>query len=129
MSVYSSEPNGSPANLTVDPMNDAVRPGLPAAISAEVLRLLPSEFVKRNRVLPLEVHQGSLRVATAELGNQTVIEDIRLLTGLEVEETLAPAGEILERIAETYQVTVEQMLETLKELGSAAESRNLHDIE
>jgi type II secretory ATPase GspE/PulE/Tfp pilus assembly ATPase PilB-like protein len=99
------------------------------AIAPEVLRLLPAEFVKRNRVLPLEVREGTVRIATAVLGKQEIIEDIRLLTGLEVEERLAPASEILERIAEAYQVTVEQMLETLKESGSAIESRNLHDIE
>lgn len=98
-------------------------------ISPEVIRLLPAEFVKRHRVLPLQVQDGVLRLATAERGRAEVIEDIRLLTGLEVDEALAPAGEILERIAETYQVTVEQMLETLKESASATESRNLHDIE
>jgi type IV pilus assembly protein PilB len=99
-------------------------------ISAEGIRALPSEFVKRNRVLPLEIHNSTIAIATADLGNQRVIDDIRLLTGLEVQEFEAPATEILEKIAECYQVTVEQMIDNLNpEHAPTAESRNLHDIE
>lgn len=99
-------------------------------IAPEAIRLLPSEFVKRNRVLPLELRNGSIRIATADPGNARIIDDIRLLTGLEVEEVSAPSGELIEKIAECYQVTVEQMVENLAAGdGAAAESRNLHDIE
>lgn len=98
--------------------------------SAEAIRSLPAEFVKRHRVLPTAIRDGHIQVATSDPGNSRVIDDIRLLTGLEVEELAAPASEILEKIAECYQVTVEQMLESLNpENASAAESRNLHDIE
>ena len=96
----------------------------------EAIRLLPAHFVKRNRVLPLGIQNGTLRVATAEPGNQRVIDDIRLLSGFEVEEIAAEAAEILEQIAECYQVTVEQMVENLQPGQAAtAEGRNLHDIE
>jgi type II secretion system protein E len=99
-------------------------------ISPQSIRALPSEFVKRNRVLPLEIHNSTIDIATADLGNQRVIDDIRLLTGLEVQEFEAPATEILEKIAECYQVTVEQMIDNLNpEHAPSAESRNLHDIE
>ncbi len=96
----------------------------------EAIRLLPTHFVKRNRVLPLTIENGTLCIATADLGNQRVIDDIRLLSGLEVEEIAAEAPEILEKIAEYYQMTVEQMVENLNPTqGASAESRNLHDIE
>jgi type II secretory ATPase GspE/PulE/Tfp pilus assembly ATPase PilB-like protein len=99
-------------------------------ISAEAIRTLPADFVKRNRVLPFEIRNGTIHVATAEPGNQRVIDDIRLLSGLEVQESVAPASEILEKIAECYQVTVEQMIENLSpEKAATAEGRNLHDIE
>src|SRR6185369_13458202 len=63
-------------------------------------------------------------------GNQKLIEDIRLLSGLEVQETEAPGPEVLEKIAECYQITVEQMIEGLNpERGAAVESKDLHDIE
>jgi type II secretory ATPase GspE/PulE/Tfp pilus assembly ATPase PilB-like protein len=99
-------------------------------IAPEALRLLPSEFVKRHRVLPFKISAGSLHIATEQPGNHKVIEDIRLLTGLEVEEFEATGAEVLSRIAECYQVTVEQMIENLSPARSAgAESKNLHDIE
>jgi type II secretory ATPase GspE/PulE/Tfp pilus assembly ATPase PilB-like protein len=115
--VRVEEPSGpaSPARLEVSP---------------EVVRLLPADFVKRHRILPLEIRQGTLLVATAEPGNPQVIDDLRLLTGLEIEEQVAPLNEILERIASSYQVTVEQMIENLHpEKITDAETRNLHDIE
>src|SRR5436190_432451 len=99
-------------------------------VSPEAVRALPSDFAKRHRVLPFEIRNGIIHIATSDPGNQRVIEDIRLLSGLEVQETEAPAAEILEKIAECYQVTVEQMIENLDpERGANVESKNLHDIE
>ncbi len=99
-------------------------------VPPEILRLLPADFVKRHRILPFELNRGTLAVATTVPGNQRVIDDIRLLTGLEVSEVEAPADEILEKIAECYQVTVEQMVENLDSTkGASAEGKNLHDIE
>jgi len=47
-----------------------------------------------------------------------------------VQETEAPAAEILEKIAECYQVTVEKMIEELNpEQGANGEGKDLHDIE
>jgi type II secretory ATPase GspE/PulE/Tfp pilus assembly ATPase PilB-like protein len=108
----------------------AERALLSLSIGPEVLRVLPADFVKRNRVLPVALRNGTIHIATAELGNQRLIDDIRLLSGLEVEETEAPESDILEKIAECYQVTVEQMVENLaSKEGSTIEGRNLHDIE
>src|SRR5436190_21192018 len=80
-------------------------------IAPEAIRALPADFVKRQRVLPLKIEDGKIYVATADPRNLRVIEDIRLLSGLEVEETEAPAEDILQKIAECYQITVEQIVE------------------
>jgi type II secretory ATPase GspE/PulE/Tfp pilus assembly ATPase PilB-like protein len=99
-------------------------------VSPEALRALPADFVKRHRVLPLRVQDGAIHVATAEPGNQRVMDDIRLLSGLEVQEHETPSAEVLEKIAECYEVTVEQMIENLNpDRIAAAEGKNLHDIE
>ncbi len=91
---------------------------------------MPAEFVKRHRLLPLEIRQGILRVACVSPGDPSVIDDIRLLSGLEVEELAAPADEINAKISECYQVTVEKMIEKLDPAKAAnGEARNLHDIE
>jgi type II secretory ATPase GspE/PulE/Tfp pilus assembly ATPase PilB-like protein len=98
--------------------------------SPEAIRALPLDFVKRYRVLPFGIHNGIIHVATSDPGNQRVIDDIRLLSGLEVEEFVAPGPEIVEKIAECYRVTVEQIIENLNpDQASTMESKNLHDIE
>jgi len=101
---------------------------LPAA--GDAMRVLPAEFVKRHRILPLKIQNGTLHIATAAPGNERVMDDIRLLTGLEVEETEAPAEEIAEKIAACYQVTVEKMIEDLSPARLPnGDGKNLHDIE
>src|SRR5262249_42752614 len=45
------------------------------------------------------------------------------------EEVEAPEEELVEKIAELYQVTVEQVVEKLADKGTTVEGRNLHDIE
>jgi type II secretory ATPase GspE/PulE/Tfp pilus assembly ATPase PilB-like protein len=99
-------------------------------VPPEAVRTLPADFAKRHLVLPFEIRNGSVHVATSTPGDQRVIDDIRLLTGLEVAEFSAPASEILEKIAECYQVTVERMIENLDPAqGASIEGKNLHDIE
>jgi type IV pilus assembly protein PilB len=99
-------------------------------IPPEAIRALPAEFVKRHQVLPLEIQDGTLHIATSKPGNERLIDDIRLLSGLEVRESLMPATDILEKMAECYQITVEKMIENLNPESSAAvEGKNLHDIE
>ncbi|MGA3267481.1 MAG: GspE/PulE family protein [Verrucomicrobiota bacterium] len=96
----------------------------------EALRALPTDFVKRHRILPLKIADGNLHVATAKPGNVRVIDDIRLLTGLEVVEEVFPASEIAEAIAGRYQVTVEKMIENLGgDHAGNGEGKTLHDIE
>src|ERR1017187_4830837 len=98
-------------------------------VPAEAIRTLPLDFVKRHRILPIGLHNGTIEIATAEPGNQRVIEDIRLLSGLEVQEFEAPVGEILEKMAECYQMTVEKMIENLNpEHAVSTEARPLHDM-
>jgi type II secretory ATPase GspE/PulE/Tfp pilus assembly ATPase PilB-like protein len=102
----------------------------PVEIPPEVVRALPADFVKQHRILPLALGEGTIEIATAQPGNRQVIEDIRLLTGLEVLEREVPAGEILEKLAQCYQMTVEKMIENLNPEGTAGvEGKNLHDIE
>ncbi|MGA2853825.1 MAG: GspE/PulE family protein, partial [Verrucomicrobiota bacterium] len=99
-------------------------------VPPEVIRALPAEFAKRHRILPFEIINGTIHIATSVTGNQRVIDDIRLLSGLEVEEFEAPATEIIEKIAACYQVTVEKMIENLNpENAEISEGKNLQDIE
>ena len=106
-------------------------PDLPKrSIPADVLRVFPAEFAQQHRVVPLSIQNGLLAIATATPGNHQTLDDIRLLSGLEVEEYLSPSDHIVQKIAECYQVTVEKMIENLDSAqNGGGESKNLHDIE
>jgi len=119
----------APAANTSSSREGSLSPLAKLEVPPEILRALPADFVKRHRLLPCEIRHGTLRIATATPGNQRVIEDIRLLSGLEVEEVRAPAEEITAKIAECYQVTVEKMIESLNPEKPNGEAKNLHDIE
>jgi len=119
-------------------LHNGTEAGSALAVEPEALRLLPQEFVKQRRTLPLRVEKAAgvagappcLIVATADPGNLQVIEDIRLLTGMEVREIEVSDAELGEKIAECCQVTVEQMIENLSpEKSAAVENGDLHDIE
>ena len=101
---------------------------LPA--TPEALKTLAADFVREHRILPLCIEHGVLHLATADPGNEPLVENVRLLTGLEVQEVVAAESEIQERIGECYRVTVEQMIENLHAGdGAVGEAKNLHDIE
>jgi len=100
------------------------------AIPTEALRALPADFVKQHQIIPITLQDGVLTIATVRPGESRLIDDIRLVSGLEVAECQAPAAEIAEKIAECYQVTVEKMIEGLDPAGQAGmDPKNLHDIE
>src|ERR1700733_12692130 len=100
------------------------------AVSPEAAGALPAEFIKRYRVLPVKLSGGAIVIATAEPGNQRVIDDIRLLTGMEVEEQTVESAELLEKIAEACQVTVEQVIENIDPVTSSSiAEKSAHDIE
>ncbi len=104
--------------------------GAAAPAPPEALRLVPVEFARSRGVLPIGLREGTLRVLVADPADDRLLEDLRLLTGCEVEAQRGIPQEIEERIGESYQVTVERMIEDLDpEHGGGAEARNLHDIE
>lgn len=120
--------NGSGANRlgAFNPLPDAAR----LDVSMEAVRVLPANFAKHHGVLPLKIENGVLHVASVSPGNEKIIDDIRLLTGLEVSESGATEAQVFARIAECYQVTVEKMIENLApQNGSKSEASTLHDIE
>jgi general secretion pathway protein E/type IV pilus assembly protein PilB len=84
-------------------------------IDVDILRSLPPKLVFRRGLVPLEKTNGLLRVATADPFDLYALDEMRLLTGLEVEPVLAPSGEIDKIIKTYYGVggdTVEQMMDS-----------------
>jgi type II secretion system protein E len=71
------------------------------AIQPETLRALPSRIVYRKRLVPISRVNGTLNVATSDAFDLYVFDDIRLLTGLNIQPVLAPRDDI-EKVIKTH---------------------------
>ena len=86
-----------------------------ASIDPEVRQALPNKFVYRKRLVPISRENGMLGVATSDAFDMSVFDDIRLLTGLEVQPLLATRDEIEKLIKAHYGVggdTIDEMVGT-----------------
>ena len=85
------------------------------AIDQQTLKSIPPKFVYRKRLVPISRENGTLRVATSDAFDNYVLDEIRLVTGLQVEQVLAPGEEIEKVIKAHYGVggdTIDEMVGT-----------------
>lgn len=71
-------------------------------VDAEVLKLVAREVCEKHKVLPLERRGAKLKVAMADPTNLGAIDDIKFLTGLNVEPVLASEPAVVAAIARYY---------------------------
>jgi len=82
-------------------------------IDPELLRQAPSKVVHRDRVIPIDRHNGTIRVATNNPFNLYAFDELRMLMGAKIETVLATGEEISRIIKQHYGVgghTVEAMI-------------------
>ncbi len=72
-------------------------------ISEDTLKLLPSEYMKKHLVIPVEKKGSTLVVAMADPTDQSVINEIGFITGLRVEPVVAPEKSIKDFIEENIE--------------------------
>ena len=70
-------------------------------ITPEILRILPSKLIYRKRVIPIAQNNGTLSVATSDAFDPYAFDDIRLMTGLNIQPVLAPRDDI-DKIIKTH---------------------------
>ena len=70
-------------------------------LDPEVIDLIKPELAYRHQVLPLSRENGLVRLAMADVLDVEAIDDVRLITGLDVEPVLADPREI-RRLVENY---------------------------
>jgi general secretion pathway protein E len=83
------------------------------ALDSELLRKVPINYAKRNRLLPIGGDGGSVTVAIADPANYEPLDDLRVLFGRSVNAIVAPAEVIAEATNRAY---------------DAASSTSAHDL-
>ena len=82
-------------------------------VDIETLRALPAKLVYKKKLVPLERENGRLVVATCDPYDLYAFDELRLLTGLEIQPVLAPGDEIDKVIHTFYGVggdTIDEMI-------------------
>src|SRR5881392_222513 len=84
-------------------------------IDPSVVKLIPFETAKRYQILPLSRVGASLTIAMVDPTNVFAMDDIKFMTGFNIEPVVASETAIMERIEQAY-------------AGPEAEQENLEDI-
>lgn len=84
-------------------------------IPSEVLALVQDAVIRRHRILPFKRKNSTLTVALVDPTNVTILDELKLMTGLEIEPALAAESEILRAI--------EKLLGAAPAAGAASSAR------
>ena len=101
---------------------------IPEKIDPQVINIVPAEFAFRHIVLPLTRENGVLTVATLDPSQLHVIDDLKMLTNLDVEMVLAPRKDLLKGIESYFGTTVEKMIAHLSVDGGTASFSEAQEI-
>ena len=83
----------------------------------DVGRIVPEEFARRHLLLPIRREDGHVAVAMGDPGNLPVINDLRLITGLEITPLIASPSDILVNLGKvhTMRPRLQEAARTLQE--------------
>ncbi|MGB9071040.1 MAG: type IV-A pilus assembly ATPase PilB [Terriglobales bacterium] len=94
-------------------------------IDPAVVKLIPYETSKRYQILPLSRVGASLTIAMVDPTNVFAMDDIKFMTGFNIEPVVASESSINEGIDKAYGTSkeeeLEQVMQSMNELGDAAD--------
>ena len=71
-------------------------------VEAEAVRLVPETLARRYNILPIYIRTGYLTIATNDPLNFTCLEDVEMVTGMDIRTVLSPVSEIERAISRIY---------------------------
>ncbi|HXG47317.1 MAG TPA: ATPase, T2SS/T4P/T4SS family, partial [Methylomirabilota bacterium] len=89
------------------------------SIEPQTLQALPAKVVYRKRLLPVSRVNGTLNVATSDAFDLYAFDDIRLMTGLDIQPVLAPREDIEKVIKAHYGLAGDTLDEMVGDDGPA----------
>jgi type IV pilus assembly protein PilB len=92
-------------------------------IDASVVKLIPQETAKRYQILPLSRVGASLTIAMVDPTNVFAMDDIKFMTGFNIEPVVASESAIMEHIEKAYgssqEEDMEKVMASVAEMGEA----------
>jgi type IV pilus assembly protein PilB len=94
-------------------------------IDPAVVKLIPYETAKRYQILPLSRVGASLTIAMVDPTNVFAMDDIKFMTGFNIEPVVASENSIVEGIDKAYGASkeeeLEQVMQSMNDLGDGAD--------
>jgi type IV pilus assembly protein PilB len=94
-------------------------------IDPAVIKLIPFETAKRYQILPLSRVGASLTIAMVDPTNVFAMDDIKFMTGFNIEPVVASESSIVEGIDKAYGTTkeedLEEVMQSMNDLGEAGD--------
>ncbi len=86
-------------------------------IDTDTAKLIPQALARRHKCIVLEQRTGRVLVAVADPLNVIAVDDVRLITGMEVDLAVATEDEIATALARSYEVTGDLLERVMRESG------------
>jgi len=94
-------------------------------IDPAVVKLIPYETAKRYQILPLSRVGASLTIAMVDPTNVFAMDDIKFMTGFNIEPVVASESSIIEGIDKAYGTSkeeeLEQVMQSMNDAGDGAD--------
>ena len=94
-------------------------------IDPAVVKLIPYETAKRYQILPLSRVGASLTIAMVDPTNVFAMDDIKFMTGFNIEPVVASESSIVEGIDKAYGTSkeeeLEQVMQSMNEFGEGSD--------
>jgi type IV pilus assembly protein PilB len=94
-------------------------------IDPAVVKLIPYETAKRYQILPLSRVGASLTIAMVDPTNVFAMDDIKFMTGFNIEPVVASESSIVEGIDKAYGTSkaeeLEQVMQSMNEMGESTD--------
>jgi type IV pilus assembly protein PilB len=92
-------------------------------VDPSVVKLIPQETAKRYQILPLSRVGSSLTIAMVDPTNVFAMDDIKFMTGFNIEPVVASESAIMEGIEKAYGSTqeedMEKVMQSVADMGEA----------
>ena len=98
-----------------------------AKIDADTAKRIPHALAVRHKCIALEGRNGRLLLAIADPLNVVAVDDVRLITGMEVDLVVATEEEIASALARVYQLADTLIDRAMRESGPADYSVEIGD--
>ncbi len=96
----------------------------------DIIRLVPESFARKQEIMPLFLRLGTLTIATNDPLDFTCLEDLAMITGLEIRTVISSKSDINKAIERAYRrSSADDIMEDIRSDSSGLSSADLEELD